>query len=106
MIGGPRMRSGDVIDGRFVVEKLVARGGMGDIYRARDSSTGRPIALKMIPASWPWADDERLTGRLRNEARALVELAHPAVVRYVAHGASAEHGHYLAMEWLDGITLW
>ncbi len=101
------MRAGDIIDGRFVVEKFVTRGGMGDIYRARDSTTGRPIALKLVdPHAWSWADDERLSGRLRNEARALVDLAHPAVVRYVAHGSTPEHGHYLAMEWLDGVTLW
>src|SRR5262245_57640793 len=95
------MRAGEVVDGRFVVERFIARGGMGDIYRARDSTSGRPIALKMITP-----DDRRLGERLLNEARALVELTHPAVVRYVAHGTSLEHGLYLAMEWLDGVTLW
>jgi eukaryotic-like serine/threonine-protein kinase len=100
---GETMRAGEVIDGRFEVEKFVTRGGMGDIYRARDRSTGRPIALKLIP---PWPEEARLSGRLANEARALVELAHPAVVRYVAHGTTDEHGAYLAMEWLDGVTLW
>src|SRR5215510_12777066 len=95
------MRTGEIVDGRFVVEKFVARGGMGDIYRARDRSTGRPIALKMIMTA-----TGRVADRMQNEARALLELTHPAVVRYVAHGTTSEHGLYLAMEWLDGVTLW
>jgi tetratricopeptide (TPR) repeat protein len=74
---------------------------MGDIYRALDRSTGRPVAIKLITT-----EHTPFTTRLRNEAQALGEVTHPAVVRLVAYGIAPEHGHYLAMEWLDGVTLW
>src|SRR5437879_7073023 len=73
---------------------------MGDVYRALDQHTGRPVALKTI-----LIDDARLVERFKNEARALVELNHPAIVKYVADGEAPGQGRYLAMEWLDGVTL-
>jgi serine/threonine protein kinase len=42
------MFPGDVIDERFEVERFVARGGMGDVYRARDRATGKIVALKFL----------------------------------------------------------
>ncbi|HTJ44122.1 MAG TPA: protein kinase, partial [Kofleriaceae bacterium] len=94
------MHAGDVIDGRFVVERFVARGGMGEVYRAVDRVSDKPVAIKVMAI-----DDERLAERFELEARALCELDHPAIVRYVAHGEALDMGLYLAMEWLDGITL-
>ena len=94
------MHAGDVIDGRFVVERFVARGGMGEVYRAVDKTNERAVAIKVMAI-----DDERLAERFELEARALCELDHPAIVRYVAHGEAIDSGLYLAMEWLDGITL-
>ncbi len=94
------MHTGDVIDDRFVVERFVARGGMGEVYRAHDRATDRPVALKILIG-----DDADLVERFEVEARALISLDHPAVVRHVAHGVAPLFGAYLAMEWLDGVTL-
>ncbi|MCA9674139.1 MAG: serine/threonine protein kinase, partial [Myxococcales bacterium] len=94
------MQPGEVIDGRFVLERFIARGGMGEVYRAHDRRAGAPVALKVMAH-----DDEVLAERFALEARALLELDHPAVVRYVAHGETATGVRYLAMEWLDGVTL-
>src|SRR5262249_8468091 len=57
--------------------------------------------------TWRAAPDTepRARSRLWREAHALAELRHPAIVRYVDHGASAEHGPYLAMQWIAGETL-
>jgi serine/threonine protein kinase len=93
------MFPGDVIDERFEVERFVARGGMGDVYRARDRATGKIVALKFLID-----EQEALLHRLDREARVLAALDHPGIVAYVAHRATRGSA-YLAMEWLDGVSL-
>src|SRR5258708_35687219 len=88
-----------VVADRFVVERLAGRGGMGLVYRAVDRVSGEPVAIKVI------ADDEGDAPRFAREAQLLAELDHPAIVRYVAHGATAEGKPYLVMEWLRGDEL-
>ena len=94
------MRSGDIIGDRFEIERLVGRGGMGEIYRARDRRTGAPAALKWLRVR---SIEDRT--RFEREAQTLAELHHPHIVRYVAHGATPHGEPYLAMEWLDGEDL-
>ena len=94
------MKPGEVIHDRFVLERFIARGGMGEVYRAVDSHTKKPVAIKVLRS-----DDDELAERLGMEARALIELNHPAIVRYVAHGIAPAVGVYLAMEWLEGSIL-
>ena len=85
---------------RFAVEGDARSGGMADVYRARDRQTGALVALKVLRVQYDGHDAERFA----REARALAELEHPTVVRYVAHGV--ERGaHFLAMEWLEGEDL-
>ena len=88
--------AGDVLVGRFEVERAAGEGGMGVVYRAKDSVTGQTVALKLLRAAT--FDTERFF----REARVLTEVRHPGVVRYVAHGVTGEGQPYLAMEWLDG----
>ncbi len=88
--------AGDVLVGRFEVERAAGEGGMGVVYRARDSVSGQTVALKLLRAAT--FDTERFF----REARVLTEVRHPGVVRYVAHGVTGEGQPYLAMEWLDG----
>ncbi|WP_240807873.1 serine/threonine-protein kinase [Polyangium spumosum] len=94
------MKRGDVIADRFEIELRAGAGGMGAVYRAHDRATGSPVALKVIhqPAS-------DATRRFDVEARALAELSHPHVVRYVTHGLSEAGFPYLVMEWLEGEDL-
>jgi predicted Ser/Thr protein kinase len=94
------MKPGETIAGRFTVDAFVARGGMGDVYRATDTVSGRQVAVKVIAADHPG-----MGRRLAAEARALRQLRHPGIVAYVAHEADPERPMYLAMEWLEGITL-
>jgi tetratricopeptide (TPR) repeat protein len=93
------MRTGDVIDGRFEVERLAGSGGMGTVYRALDRARGTPVALKLL------SDPEGSSARFAREARILAGLDHPRIVRYVAHGVTRQGEPYLAMEWLDGESL-
>lgn len=99
MVVSPRLREGEVLSERFVVERIAGSGGMGAVYRALDRMTGAPVAVKVMTRAG--GDDARFT----QEARVLAELSHPAIVRYVTHGSTPEGAPFLAMEWLDGEDL-
>ncbi|HJT16556.1 MAG TPA: serine/threonine-protein kinase, partial [Thermoanaerobaculia bacterium] len=88
--------------GRYVVEERVGAGGMGDVYSARDSVLGRPVALKILPESLA-ADRDRVE-RFMREARAASSLNHPAIVTVYDCGV-ARGVPYLAMELIDGESL-
>ncbi|UQA63043.1 serine/threonine-protein kinase [Polyangium aurulentum] len=92
--------SGAFVDDRFEIEMLAGAGGMGSVYRARDLRTGEPVALKILHDPDP-ANLERFT----REAQLLEAIRHPSIVRYVAHGHTADGALWLAMEWLDGEDL-
>ena len=95
-----RMRQGDLIGDRFEIDKHVASGGMGQVFRARDVQSGELVAVKMM-----LGDLAAHISRFDHERRALAKLSHPGIVRYVAHGFAASGEPYLAMEWLDGEDL-
>src|SRR6185503_8925204 len=82
---------------RFEIEGTVGQGGMGVVHRARDRLDGAPVAVKVLHRVGPAE-----LGKLAREAKALVELRHPGIVRYVAHGTTPAGEAYLATEWLDG----
>ena len=92
---------GTLIGGRFEIQGLAGRGGMGLVYRARDRQTGLLVALKM---RLPDAREED-TERLSREAQVLSELRHPGIAAYVGHGRLSEGQIFLAMEWLQGEDL-
>jgi serine/threonine protein kinase len=94
------VQKGEVVADRFEIDRPVGSGGMGRVYRALDRLTGEMIAIKLLHRAEP---QERL--RFAREARALAMLRHPGIVRYVAHGTMRDGSPYLAMEWLDGETL-
>ena len=89
-----------VIDGRFRLESERIAGGMGMVHRGTDLSTGEPVAVK-ISSSF----GSQLGERFQQEANCLATIAHPAIVRYIAHGRTSHSEHYLVMEWLQGETL-
>ena len=94
------MQIGELVAGRFEIERMAGRGGMGAVYRAIDRSTGAPVAVKLLRVG-----AERLGDRFDRESRLLAELSHPAIVRYLDHGVSDGGERYLVMEWLDGEDL-
>ena len=86
------MRPDEVLADRFVIEREIAAGGMGRVYRALDRHTRARVAVKVI------LDPEHgELERFRREAAALAEISHPSIVRYVAHGITADGRHYLVM---------
>src|SRR5262245_13704447 len=88
--------------GPFEVLSLVGAGGMGEVYRARDSRLGRDVAIKALPENLA-ADAERLTGFAR-EARLLASLNHPNIA--AIYGLEEVAGQrYLVLEYVEGETL-
>jgi hypothetical protein len=94
------MEPGRLLAGRFEIRELAGRGGMGAVYRALDHATGEPVAVKLMLGA-----DDTEAARFVRESRVLAELTHPAIVRYVAHGAAPDGELFLAMEWLAGEDL-
>ena len=95
------MQSGQELLHYRLIEKI-GEGGMGVVWKARDSSLEREIALKLLPDSF--AADPHRRARFEQEARAVAALNHPNIVQ--ATDAGEEDGtHYLVMEFVDGINL-
>src|SRR5258706_11021828 len=98
-----RMEPGDVVLGRFEVERFAGSGGMGDLYVARDRVTRALVALKKLHPQSYARPEER--ARFLREVKILSELHGPQVVRYVGHGETKGGEIVLAMEWLEGENL-
>ena len=88
--------------GSYEVSGLLGKGGMGEVYRARDSRLGREVAIKTLPAEFA-SDSERLA-RLEREARALASFNHPHIAGI--HGLEEAGGtRFLVLELVEGDTL-
>ena len=98
--------AGDALIGRqlgaFRVHSLLGAGGMGEVYRARDTTLGRDVALKVLPALFT-ADPDRLA-RFEREARTLATLNHPHIG--AIYGLEEHDGiRVLVLEIVEGSTL-
>jgi serine/threonine protein kinase len=89
--------------GRFEIQCLLGAGGMGQIYLAYDANLGRKIALKLIAREF--ATDARRVHRFEQEARAASALNHPNVCVIHDVGITETGRHFIAMEYIQGITL-
>ena len=89
--------------GRYMIDGLLGRGGMGVVYAARDVDLHRKVAIKFI-ASRVTGADVRMNKRLVREAQAAAALSHPNVVSIYAVDTH-EGQPYIAMEYVEGSTL-
>lgn len=104
----PEARTGDgdtaptCLPGRYQVESELGRGGMGIVYRARDTVLDRIVAYKVLPDSLR-ENPQALRNFLR-EAKSAAQLNHPNIV--TVYDAGEQDGrYYIAMEYVDGTTL-
>jgi hypothetical protein len=88
--------------GRFTVLGLLGKGGMGEVYRARDRQLGREVAIKVLPAAL--RSDPVWIARFEREARAIGQLSHPNLLALYDVGVH-EGASYVVTELLDGTTL-
>lgn len=98
--GPPALEPGAIVD-HFKVMRLVARGGMGEIYLARDTKLGRKVALKLVRLEQL---NPSAVERFLDEARVTATFSHPHIVTIHAAGEH-EHQPYVALEYLEGVTL-
>ncbi len=95
----PVLAIGQVLGGRFEVVAQIGKGGMGEVYRARDRQLGRSVAVKVLAV----ADHERKR-RFAQEARAASALQHPNILT-VFDVSEHDDAPYLVLELLEGETL-
>ena len=88
--------------GRYEIRALIGAGGMGEVYRAHDSSLGRDVAIKVLPAELS-LNTERLQ-RFEQEARATSVLNHPNILAIFDIG-TFEDSPYIVSELLEGETV-
>jgi serine/threonine protein kinase len=94
---------GSIIDQRYEILSLVAEGGMGFIYKARQLPLGRVVALKVLRKEL--AHDEASIKRFSREAKTISQLAHPDIITLFDYGIDPDGQMYLVVEWLDGADL-
>ncbi|MDI1448543.1 serine/threonine-protein kinase [Polyangium sp. 6x1] len=94
------MRVGQVLAQRFRIDAQVGGGGMGQVYRAFDLSTGEVVAAKILNDT-----STETVMRFEREGRALARLSHPGIVRYIAYEVMPDGQPFLVMEWLEGEDL-
>jgi predicted Ser/Thr protein kinase len=87
---------------QYTIEEPLGQGGMGVVYRARDTRLGRPVALKVLPPEFS-QDGERKT-RFLQEARAAAAVNHPALAQ-VYDVDEVDGGLFIAMELVEGKTV-
>ena len=88
--------------GPYEILSPIGAGGMGEVYRARDTKLGREVAIKVLPEAF--AENEERLARFEREARLLASLNHPNIA--TLYGFEHSDGvHFLAMELADGETL-
>ncbi|MFQ6230117.1 serine/threonine-protein kinase [Nocardia sp. NPDC002869] len=108
------IRPGVLVGFRFRLEQPVGKGGVAEVWRARDESTELLVAVKFlrpteeildaVDTQWHADTVDVVYARFAREARLLGELQHPAIPRFVNEGK--HHGtRYLVMEYIDGIPL-
>ena len=99
----PRKLPDSVTVPGYRLEKLIGKGGMGEVYQAVQLSLGRTVAIKILPAEF--AREESFVARFEKEAAALASLSHPNVVAIVDKGKSGASTYYLVMEHVGGPSL-
>ncbi|WP_433206182.1 protein kinase domain-containing protein [Dactylosporangium sp. CS-047395] len=94
--------AGTVLAGRYELERHIASGGMGDVWRGHDRVLGRTVAVKLLRAP---SGEPEFVERFRAEARTMATISHPGVVDVYDFGDDPAAGVYLVMQYIDGESL-
>src|SRR5574341_778776 len=92
-----------VIAGRYEIEEIIGQGGMGEVYRGRDTQTGRTVAIKSLKSDLLVAQPDMLE-RFEREGEILRKLNHPSIVKML-DTVHSDDRHYLVMEYVEGGAL-
>nr|HEX4315518.1 serine/threonine-protein kinase [Kofleriaceae bacterium] len=97
------VKTGDVIEGRYRILKVLGEGGMGTVFLAEHTLIKRRVAIKILHAEL--ATDGDVIERFMNEARAAGTLGHPNIVESTDMGFTGNHVPYIVFEYLEGSLL-
>jgi len=86
---------------QYVFECLLGRGGMGAVYKGRQKSLDRDVAIKILPPEAA-EDDMQFVERFKNEARTMAKMNHPSIVHVYDFGETSDGQLYIVMEFIDG----
>lgn len=103
--GAPDPLIGRVIADRFKITALIARGGMGKVYRAEQSPLGRLCAIKVLNPNYNGDADPEFHRRFFREASITSKITHPNSVTIFDYGKTDDDVYFMAMEYLEGQTL-
>jgi GAF domain-containing protein len=94
---------GTVLDGKYRIDALIGRGGMGAVYRARDLGLDRDVAVKLVRGELVSSADAH--ERFKREAQLAARLHHPSIVTVFDYGTLPDGAAYLVMEYVRGEDL-
>ena len=100
----PDPHIGQLIGGRYAVQSLIARGGMGRVYLAEHVGSGHVCALKILSPRYEGSRNPEFHKRFLLEAATIAKLSHENTVSIYEHGNDGDT-YYIAMEYIDGRTL-
>jgi tRNA A-37 threonylcarbamoyl transferase component Bud32 len=92
-----------IIEKKYRVDRVIGRGGMGAVYRARDVRLDRDVAIKVVRADL--LDDAEARARFRREAQIVAKLQHPGIVSVFDYGTFLDGAAFLVMELVRGEDL-
>lgn len=99
----PETREGESLSGKYQLEELLGKGGMGEVYRARNLRIGRTVAIKLLRRKH--AENDKVRARFMREAQAANLVQHPHVVQVLDVDTDGEGVPYIVQEFLEGETL-
>ena len=96
------LTEGMIIADRYEIVSKIGTGGMSDVYKAKDHTLGRFVAIKVLKPEF--SEDVNFVTKFRTEAQSAAGLEHPNIVNI--YDVGSENGmHYIVMEYVEGITL-
>jgi predicted Ser/Thr protein kinase len=96
-------RIGTVVDGKYEIQRLIGKGGMGAVYAARQLQLNRQVALKLLRPDV--TADEAAVARFHREAQAMARIEHPNAVRVYDFGETESGEAFIVMEFVEGVPL-
>jgi len=97
------IKPGFILAGRFSIEDTLGSGGVSTVYRGKDLSIGRTVAIKMLQQQ-PLKDEKEIQ-RFLQEAKAASAVSHPNVITIFDFGVTSEGQPYMVMDYIDGDSL-